>query len=68
MEVLSEDRESIVTYPQNLVTDFDNRVTVFPSYQTLRETLGNIDMKVFRHRWEKYVLGLVQGYEVTVRP
>ncbi len=37
-------------------------------YQTLRETLGNIDMKVFQRKWEKYVLSLVQGYEVTVRP
>ena len=37
-------------------------------YQTLRETLGNIDMKVFKRKWEKYVLGLVQGYDVTVRP
>ena len=32
-------------------------------YQTLRETLGNIDMKVFKRKWEKYVLGLVQGYD-----
>jgi len=31
-------------------------------YQTLRETLGNIDMKVFKRKWEKYVMGLVQGY------
>ncbi len=37
-------------------------------YQTLRETLGNIDMKVFKRKWERYVLSLVQGYEVTVRP
>ena len=37
-------------------------------YQTLRETLGNIDMKVFKRKWEKYVLSLVQGYEVTVKP
>src|SRR6266567_3134226 len=37
-------------------------------YQTLRETLGNIDMKIFKRKWERYVTGLVQGYEVTVRP
>ncbi len=37
-------------------------------YQTLRETLGNIDMKIFKRKWEKYVLSLVQGYEMTVRP
>ena len=30
-------------------------------YQTLRETLGNIDMKIFQRKWEKYVLSLVQG-------
>ena len=36
-------------------------------YQTLQKTLGNIDMKVFKTSWEKYVLGLTRGYEVTVR-
>jgi hypothetical protein len=37
-------------------------------YQTLRKTLGNVDMRKFKRRWEKYVLGLEQGYEVTSRP
>lgn len=36
-------------------------------YQTLQKTLGNVDMKVFKTNWEKYVLGLVRGYEVIVR-
>jgi hypothetical protein len=36
-------------------------------YQTLRKTLGNVDMRRFKRQWEKYVLGLVQGYEVEVR-
>jgi hypothetical protein len=36
-------------------------------YQTLRRILGVRDMKVFKLKWEKYVLGLQQGYDVTVR-
>lgn len=36
-------------------------------YETLRKTLGTQDMKTFKLKWEKYVLGLQQGYEVTVR-
>jgi len=35
-------------------------------YQSLRKILGRVDMKVFKTQWEKYVLGLQQGYEVTV--
>jgi hypothetical protein len=35
-------------------------------YQTLRRVLG-VDMKVFKPTWEKYVLGLTQGYEIEVR-
>ena len=29
-------------------------------YQTLRRVLGNADMKAFKPKWEKYVLGLSQ--------
>jgi hypothetical protein len=29
--------------------------------------LGNVDMRVFKRQWEKYVMGLSQGYEVEVR-
>jgi len=48
---------------------FHARQKIDPTgYQTLRETLGNVDMKFFKRKWEKYVLGLVQGYEMTVRP
>jgi hypothetical protein len=36
-------------------------------YQTLRRTLGNVDMRVFKRQWERYVLSLEQGYEVTAR-
>jgi hypothetical protein len=35
-------------------------------YQTLRRVLGVRDMKAFKLKWEKYVLGLQQGYDVTV--
>jgi len=37
-------------------------------YQTLRRVLGSPNMRVFQKQWEKYVLALVQGYEVTVTP
>lgn len=38
-------------------------------YRSLRRTLGlRVDMNAFQQRWEKYVLGLRQGYEVTVTP
>ncbi|HEX6189803.1 MAG TPA: hypothetical protein VFZ40_17135, partial [Pyrinomonadaceae bacterium] len=29
-------------------------------YQTLRRVLGNVDMRIFKPKWEKYVLGLSQ--------
>ncbi len=37
-------------------------------YETLQRVLGTRDMKTFKLKWEKYVLGLQQGYEVTVSP
>jgi hypothetical protein len=37
-------------------------------YQTLRRIVNARDMNAFQQRWEKYVLGLQQGYEVSVRP
>jgi len=37
-------------------------------YQTLQRILRTRDMKTFKLKWEKYVLSLQQGYEVTVRP
>ena len=49
--------------------DFYARQKTDPTgYQTLRRTLGNVDMRRFKQQWEKYVLGLEQGYEVTSRP
>jgi hypothetical protein len=36
-------------------------------YQTLRQVLGNVDMRSFKRKWEKYVLDLTQGYEIEVR-
>jgi hypothetical protein len=35
-------------------------------YQTLGRVLGNVDMRIFKPKWEKYVLGLMQGYEIEV--
>ncbi len=38
-------------------------------YQTLRRVLGpRVNMLVFQKRWEKFVLSLKQGYEVSVAP
>jgi hypothetical protein len=37
-------------------------------YTTLQRILRTRDMNAFQRRWEKYVLGLKQGYEVTVSP
>ena len=35
-------------------------------FQSLRKILGEPDMDAFKVKWEKYVMGLKQGYEVTV--
>lgn len=35
-------------------------------YETLQRILKTRDMKTFKLKWEKYVLSLQQGYEVTV--
>jgi len=37
-------------------------------YQTLRQILGYRNMKVFQQNWEKYILGLQQGYELSATP
>jgi hypothetical protein len=37
-------------------------------YVTLKRVLRVRDMNAFKARWEKYVLSLQQGYELTVRP
>lgn len=35
-------------------------------YRTLQKILSEADMDAFKTKWEKYVLGLRQGYEVRV--
>ena len=35
-------------------------------YQTLQKILAETDMDAFKTKWEKYVLGLRQGYDVRV--
>ena len=37
-------------------------------YQSLRKILGGVDMRAFKQKWEKYVLGLSQGIELRVPP
>ncbi|HET6647611.1 MAG TPA: hypothetical protein VFH01_09825, partial [Pyrinomonadaceae bacterium] len=36
-------------------------------YKSLQKVLGETDMNAFQRKWEKFVLGLRQGYEVTIR-
>jgi hypothetical protein len=36
-------------------------------YQGLQKVLAATDMEAFKQAWEKYVLGLRQGYDVTVQ-
>jgi hypothetical protein len=36
-------------------------------YQNLQKVLAEADMEAFKQTWEKYVLELRQGYDVTVR-
>ena len=36
-------------------------------YKTLQSVLAETDMDAFQKRWEKFVLDLTQGYDVTVR-
>src|SRR5882672_8018507 len=46
---------------------FHDRQQEDPSgYQTLQKILAETDMDAFKTKWEKYVLTLRQGYEVTV--
>ncbi|MCA1607133.1 MAG: hypothetical protein LC775_17060, partial [Acidobacteria bacterium] len=37
-------------------------------FNTLKKVLAEVDMDAFKRKWEKYVLALRQGYEVTVDP
>jgi hypothetical protein len=47
--------------------EFLDRQKEDPSgFQTLQKTLAETDMDAFKTKWEKYVLTLRQGYEVTV--
>lgn len=47
--------------------EFHARQRKDPSgYQTLKKVLAETNMDAFKTRWEKYVLGLRQGYEVRV--
>jgi hypothetical protein len=47
--------------------DFHANQKTDPSgYVTLQKVLGESDMDLFKKKWEGFVLGLTQGYEVTV--
>lgn len=37
-------------------------------YQSLQKILNETDMDAFQKEWQTYVLGLTQGFDVTVRP
>ena len=44
------------------------RKTDSTGYQTLQRILRTRDIMAFKSKWERYVLSLQQGYEVTVPP
>jgi hypothetical protein len=44
---------------------YDHQKTDPTGYQTLRRVLGNVDMRIFKPKWEMFVLGLTQGYETV---
>ena len=47
--------------------EFQSRQKEDPGgYQTLQKILAESDMDAFKTKWEEYVLGLRQGYEVRV--
>jgi hypothetical protein len=47
--------------------EFLSKQAVDPSgFKSLQRVLGETDMDAFKNRWQKYVLGLRQGYDVTV--
>ena len=47
--------------------EFQTRQHEDPSgFKTLQKILAEADMEAFKTKWEKYVLGLKQGYAVTV--
>jgi hypothetical protein len=47
--------------------DFHTNQKIDPTgYSTLQKVLGQTDMNQFKKTWEKFVLGLRQGYEVTL--
>ncbi len=51
----------------NFYREFLDQQKEDPSgYQTLQKILAETDMDVFKTKWEKYVLTLRQGYDVTV--
>jgi hypothetical protein len=54
---------SLVKFYQQFVR---NQTTDPSGYKSLQSILGESNMDAFKDRWEKYVLGLRQGYEVTV--
>ena len=37
-------------------------------YKSLQKILGTVDMEAFKRKWERYVLGLKQGFEVDSLP
>jgi hypothetical protein len=59
-----QQKELLVKFYQEFV---GNQSSDPSGYKTLKRILGERDMTAFQARWEKYVLGLQQGYEVTIQ-
>jgi hypothetical protein len=59
-----QQRGLLVKFYRNFLA---NQKTDPTGYQTLQRILRTRDMKAFKLKWQKYVLGLQQGYDVPVR-
>jgi hypothetical protein len=45
-----------------------NQATDPTGYLSLQRVLGETDLRAFQERWEKFVLGLSRGYNLTITP
>ena len=59
-----QQKELLVRFYKEFVR---NHSTDPSGYRTLKRILGETNMAAFQARWEKFVLGLRQGYDVTVQ-
>jgi len=58
-----QQKAKLVTFYREFI---DHRREDPSGFETLKRVLGESDMDQFKTRWEKFVLDLRQGYEVTI--